>query len=99
MSHVFHVLCSVQPPQNDKFADWLQNFANSLVQIVKNGLADKGLSMSFALFFDHCPQKATIHQVTTMLATFKNVLFPGHHHGFALLTKITLKDVHDTCRH
>ena len=23
-------------------------------------------------------QKATIHQVTTMLATSKNVLFPGH---------------------
>ena len=22
----------------------------------------------------------TIHQVTTMLATFKNVLFPGHNH-------------------
>ena len=25
-------------------------------------------------------QKATIHQVTTMLATSKNVLFPGHNH-------------------
>ena len=25
-------------------------------------------------------QKATIHQVTTMLATPKNVLFPGHNH-------------------
>ena len=24
--------------------------------------------------------KATIHQVTTMLATSKNVLFPGHSH-------------------
>ena len=24
--------------------------------------------------------KATIHQVTTMLATSKNVLFPGHNH-------------------
>ena len=23
---------------------------------------------------------ATIHQVTTMLTTFKNVLFPGHNH-------------------
>ena len=25
-------------------------------------------------------KKATIHQVTTMLATSKNVLFPGHKH-------------------
>ena len=25
-------------------------------------------------------QKTTIHQVTTMLATSKNVLFPGHDH-------------------
>ena len=25
-------------------------------------------------------KKATIHQVTTMLATTKNVLFPGHDH-------------------
>ena len=29
-------------------------------------------------------QKATIHQVTTMLATFKNVLFPGHNHLLTL---------------
>ena len=32
----------------------------------------------------HC-EKATIHQVTTMLATSKNVLFPGHNH---LLTTV-----------
>ena len=25
-------------------------------------------------------KKATIHQVSTMLATSKNVLFPGHNH-------------------
>ena len=25
-------------------------------------------------------KKATIHQVTTMLSTSKNVLFPGHNH-------------------
>ena len=25
-------------------------------------------------------KKATIHQVTTMLATSKNALFPGHNH-------------------
>ena len=25
-------------------------------------------------------KKASIHQVTTMLATFKNVLFQGHNH-------------------
>ena len=32
-------------------------------------------------FFSHLTaQKATIHQVTTMLATSKNVLFPGHNH-------------------
>ena len=26
------------------------------------------------------PKKATMHQVTTMLATSKNVLIPGHNH-------------------
>ena len=26
-------------------------------------------------------EKVTIHQLTTMLATFKNVLFPGHNHA------------------
>ena len=31
-------------------------------------------------------QKATIHQVTTMLATTKNVVFPSHNH---LLTTVT----------
>ena len=31
-------------------------------------------------------QKATMHQVTTMLATSKNVLFPDHNH---LLTTAT----------
>ena len=25
-------------------------------------------------------QKATIHQLTTILATSKNMLFPGHYH-------------------
>ena len=29
---------------------------------------------------DSVHQKATIHQVTAMLATSKNVLFPGHNH-------------------
>ena len=28
----------------------------------------------------HCTKKAAIHQVTTMLVTSKNVLFPGHNH-------------------
>ena len=28
----------------------------------------------------HSAKKATIHQVTTMLATSKNVLFPGHNY-------------------
>ena len=28
-------------------------------------------------------KKATIHQVTTMLSTSKNVLFPGHNHLLA----------------
>ena len=31
----------------------------------------------------HTAQKDTIHQVTTMLATSKNVLFPGHNHLLA----------------
>ena len=28
------------------------------------------------------PQKATMHQVTTMLATSEHVLFPGHNHRY-----------------
>ena len=31
-------------------------------------------------------QKATIHQVTTMLATSENVLFPGHNHLLIIST-------------
>ena len=42
------------------------------------------LNVSFCLvpciLFHRCTKKATIHQVTTMLATSKNVLFPGHKH-------------------
>ena len=30
----------------------------------------------------HCTKKASIHQVATMLATSKNVLFPGHNHRY-----------------
>ena len=29
---------------------------------------------------DSLGKKATVHQVTTMLSTSKNVLFPGHNH-------------------
>ena len=29
---------------------------------------------------DIIAQKATIHQVNTLLATSKNILFPGHNH-------------------
>ena len=36
--------------------------------------------------FQHCAKKATIHRVTTMLATSVNVLFAGHNH---LLTTST----------
>ena len=28
----------------------------------------------------YCATKTTIHQLTTMLTTSKNVLFPGHNH-------------------
>ena len=28
----------------------------------------------------HLPTKASVHQETSMLATSKNVLFPGHNH-------------------
>ena len=40
----------------------------------------------FSLSKTHCAKKATIHQVTTMLATSKDILFPGHNH---LLTTYT----------
>ena len=36
--------------------------------------------MYFNMESRNTAQKATIHQVTTMLATSKNVLFPGHNH-------------------
>ena len=36
--------------------------------------------MADALMNKLCAKKATIHQVTTMLATSRNVLFPGHSH-------------------
>ena len=32
------------------------------------------------MWVDHTAQKFTIHQVTTMLATSKTVVFPGHNH-------------------
>ena len=42
-------------------------------------LQEQHLMVSMALHFStHCTQKATSHQVTTMLSTFKNVSFPGH---------------------
>ena len=43
--------------------------------------------MTYSLEFSAAlRKKTTIHQVTTMLATSKNVLFPGHNH---LLTTVT----------
>ena len=36
--------------------------------------------------FAHCTKKATIHQVTTMIATSKNVLFPGHNYLLITVT-------------
>ena len=36
--------------------------------------------MNVQLIYTYIAQKATIHQVTTMLATSENVLFPGHNH-------------------
>ena len=35
---------------------------------------------AFIAGVDIWAKKATIHQLTTMLATSKNVLFPGHNH-------------------
>ena len=32
------------------------------------------------VLFIHCAKKVTIHQLTTMLTTSKNVLFPGPNH-------------------
>ena len=34
--------------------------------------------VSVHVYTVHCASKATTHQVTTMLATSKNILFPGH---------------------
>ena len=36
--------------------------------------------MNATLFSLTLGKKATIHQLTTMLSTSKNVLFPGHNH-------------------
>ena len=43
-------------------------------------------STDISIFFCVFGQLSTIHQVTTILATSKNVLFPGHNH---LLTTST----------
>ena len=40
----------------------------------------KGKCFTIGKCENHCAKKATIHQVTTMLATSKNVLFPGPNH-------------------
>ena len=37
-------------------------------------------SRTILVFNNISAQKSTIHQVTTMLATSKNVLFPGYNH-------------------
>ena len=41
------------------------------------------LNDTFVLLIKSLHQQATIYQVTTMLATSKNVLFPGHNHLLA----------------
>ena len=42
------------------------------------------LPVTYLISYDsklfHWAKKAAIHQVTTMLATSENVLFPGHNH-------------------
>ena len=43
-----------------------------------HGIPVEELHLAYTLV--HSTKKATIHQVTTMLATSKNVLFPGHNH-------------------
>ena len=50
----------------------VQCFVHCAIQ--QDGQCNANLSMM------HCAKKDTIHQVTTMLATCKNVLFPGHNH-------------------
>ena len=57
--------------------DWLMAFQCTLILKVV-------LNMYNTTLTSH--KKATIHQVTTMLAASKNVLFPGHNH---LLTTST----------
>ena len=42
--------------------------------------------MAFHVETYHYPKKATIDQVTTMLATSKSVLFPGHNHLITIST-------------
>ena len=41
---------------------------------------NSSLSPFLLLQYHTLGKKATIHQVTTLLATSKNVLFPGHNH-------------------
>ena len=41
---------------------------------------DGKLVCTFILWLCHYAKKATVQQVTTMQATTKNVLFPGHNH-------------------
>ena len=63
----------------------MNNYTNSLLPWIY--FTDHELDNTFAANIRiHSPKKAIIHQVTTMLTTSKNALFPGHNHQLTTIT-------------
>ena len=57
--------------------DYLQSMTKNTLTLSQSNITELAVQTNIA--------SVTIHQLTTMLVTFKNVLFPGHNH---LLTTV-----------
>ena len=69
-------LCPHDKPLRDHHHAPIYNRQNDVFRDTKSLYWEQ---LSYSIFNQHCT-KSTIHQVATMLATSKNVLFPGHNH-------------------
>ena len=59
--------------------DLIRSLCEDLVSLHNINSIQLGF-LTLSYIASHCIKKPTIHQQTTMLATSKNVLFPGHNH-------------------
>ena len=92
-------ICNTNPQRNvslvqcnmrDRESGWLHN-STALSFSISSGLCFILFISFLSLPLVHAlRKKATIHQVTTMLATSKNVPFPGHNHLLTTGTDISL---------